>query len=174
MRRSRRTTTWGIFPLAGWLFTDLLLALTLLFLVTSVTGVAKPLPSPKVTPTPVICGVDPKYESAIVTSRDPDGVRNQTPDAMNSFFADVQHSDLQKYQGRLVGVAEVFGGSPDVGDGITFAAGAIKSLSAHSNGSFLFYSRTVFFRPLWDGELESDQVRIYVFFLTVAATSCAS
>ena len=169
MKRLRRATGWGIFPLAGWLFTDLLLAMMMIFLVASANGVPR-----KVTPPPVICGIDPKYQEVVVSVNDPYGVRSQTTDAMNSFFANVRNNrDLRRNTGRVAGVVEVFGGSSDVNDGVNFAAGAIQSLRRHSDGRFIFTSRTVYFKPLWDGGLNASQVRIYVFYFIVAP-SCST
>jgi hypothetical protein len=175
MSRKRRRTQWSVFPLAGWLFTDLLLAMMMLFLVSGTVGVPNPGPVTK-TPTPpsVVCGIDPAYHTALVTVSDPEGLRGQTASALNSFFSDVEHNHvLQNDSGRVAGVVEVFGGSPNVSDGVNFAAGAILSLHNHANGQFIFSPRTVYFKPLWDGTIESNQVRIYVFYYILAA-SCGS
>lgn len=171
MRRHKRTQ-WGIFPLAGWLFTDLLLAMMMLFLVSGTLGIPNPSPTIKApTPAPVVCGIDPKYHTALVTVSDPYGLRNQSAAALNSFFTDVKNNTtLQHDDGHVAGVVEVFGGSSNVGDGVTFAAGAIQSLKNHANGQFIFSSRTAYFKPLWDGTIQPNQVRIYVFYYILAAS----
>lgn len=175
MMRRRRRAEWGTFQLAGWLFTDLLLAMMMVFLVSAKDGV--PNVSPKagvVTPTSEVCGIDPNYLSAVVTVTDPFGVRNHSASAMTSFFRDVMtNKTLSSDPRRSAGVVEVFGGSSNVGDGISFATGAIVSLRAHSNGQFIFSSRTGFFKPLWDGTIQYNQVRIYVFYYILAST-CGS
>ena len=177
MRRRRRRVEWGIFPLAGWLFTDLLLAMMMVFLITSRDGIpnVKPVVRSTVTatatPPPVVCGIDKNYREALVTVSDPYGVRALNPSAMNSFFNDVKaNGTLQSDAHRVAGVVEVFGGSGDVGDGVSFAAGAIQSLKDHSDGQFIFSSRTVYFKPLWDGTIKYNQVRIYLFYYILAAS----
>ncbi len=50
MHNNRRVTKRGIFPTAGWLFADLLLALTVIFIAASAIG--KPTPKAAFTPTP--------------------------------------------------------------------------------------------------------------------------
>lgn len=175
MRQRRRRAQWGIFQLAGWLFTDLLLAMMMIFLVSAKDGIPNVRSrTGSATPPPVVCGMDPNYHSAIVTVSDPVGVRGQRASAMNSFFHDVMvNKTLQADAQRVAGVVEIFGGSSDVTDGVTFAAGAILSLKAHSNGQFIFSPRTVYFKPLWDGTIAPNQVRIYVFYYNLA-TSCGS
>ena len=175
MMGRRKRTQWGIFPLAGWLFTDLLLAMMMLFLVSGTLGVPNPVSKAAApTPAPVVCGIDPNYRTALVTVSDPYGLRSQTASALNSFFSDVEHNpELHKDAGHVAGVVEVFGGSSSVGDGVNFASGAIKSLRNHANGQFIFSVRTAYFKPLWDGTIQSDQVRIYVFYYILAA-SCGS
>lgn len=173
MMRRRKRAQWGIFPLAGWLFTDLLLAMMMLFLVSGTLGVPNPPTSKSKTPTPppVVCGIDPNYHTALVTVSDPQGLRSRTASALNSFFSDVEkNSNLRKDSGHIAGVVEVFGGSSDVADGVNFASGAIQSLKNHANGRFIFSSRTAYFKPLWDGTIQSNQVRIYVFYYMLAVS----
>jgi hypothetical protein len=175
MMRRRRRAEWGTFQLAGWLFTDLLLAMMMVFLVSAKDGI----PNNKVnagsaTPSPEVCGIDPNYLSAVVTVTDPFGVRNHSTSAMTSFFRNVvANKTLSSDSRKSAGVVEVFGGSSNVKDGVSFAAGAIASLRAHANGQFIFSSRTGFFKPLWDGTLPYNQVRIYVFYYILAST-CGS
>ena len=173
-RRDKRAG-WGTFQLAGWLFTDLLLAMMMVFLVSSKDGIPNVGPNAGgVTPTPEVCGIDQNYKSALVTVNDPIGVRNLSTSAMTSFFHDVMaNKTLQADARGSAGVVEVFGGSGNVSDGIRFATGAIASLKAHSNGLFIFSARTGYFKPLWDGTIRFNQVRIFVFFY-ILATSCVS
>lgn len=179
MWRRIRRAEWGTFQLAGWLFTDLLLAMMMVFLVSAKDGVPNITSSQRpvgVTPTPrpQVCGIDPKFTFATVTTSNPVGVRNQSSTAMSQFYREVTaNKTLRGYTHKVAGVVEVFGGSSDVNDGTTFATGAIAALKAHSNGQFIFSSRTVYFKPLWDGKLPSNQVKIYVFFYILAA-SCGS
>ena len=126
------------------------------------------------TPTPEVCGIDQNYQSALVTVSDPIGVRNLSTPAMTSFFHDVMANKTLRADARgSAGVVEVFGGSGNVNDGIKFATGAIASLKAHSNGQFIFSARTGYFKPLWDGTIQFNQVRIFVFYY-ILATSCGS
>lgn len=174
MKRAQRPTMWSIFPLAGWLFTDLLLAMMMIFLVASANGVPTILAQKP--PEPVICGIDPAYQDVVVTVSDPYGVRSQSASAMNSFFSDVEHNSGLRQSAshnKSAGVVEVFGGSGDVSDGVAFADGAIRSLKQHANGRFLFSSRSAFFKPLWDGTIQANQVRIYVFYFVVSS-SCGT
>jgi hypothetical protein len=174
MWRRRKRAEWGTFQLAGWLFTDLLLAMMMVFLVSAKDGIPNVHSQTGGVTPPEVCGIDPNYHNALVTVSDPIGVRNRSASAMSSFFRDVSSNKTLKADAhRVAGVVEVFGGSSNVNDGITFASGAIASLKAHSNGQFIFSSRTVYFKALWDGTISSNQVRVYVFYY-ILATSCGS
>jgi hypothetical protein len=157
-----------MFSLAGWLFADLLLALTIVFLASSASWVpqagAKPSP-------PVICGLDGKHpQDFVLTVSDPNGLRASPPSrgTANRLANDLKHSQLKKNANRMAGFVEIFGGSPDVGDGTTFASGAIYALKHWPPAHFLFSSSTVFFKALWDGGINWNQLHIYVFYFLVA------
>lgn len=163
----------SIFSLAGWLFADLLLVLALVFLATSSPWIAGARAKPQPTPSPVICGMDKVPQFVTVAVSDPSGLRVPTQNAIKSFAANIRHSNLTRNAKRIAGLVEVFGGSADVGDGVSFASGAIIALKAMIGQHFIFSSQTAFFKPLWDGTLRSNQVSIYVFYFVVAP-SCTS
>ncbi|MGH2484435.1 MAG: hypothetical protein ACRDHE_00335, partial [Ktedonobacterales bacterium] len=129
LSRNREQGQWNIFALAGWLFADLLLVLTLIFLLSSATWIATAQPLVTPTPPPVVCGLDQQHaQTVIVTSSDPFGLRNQSAHALSAFAGDLQRSGLNLHSGREAGFIEVFGGSGDPGDGARFAQGAIKAM----------------------------------------------
>lgn len=161
-----------MFALGGWLFADLLLVLTLIFLATSTpwqTAQGKG----SITPTPINCGIDGNFQEVTVTVSDPYGLRAETSGAFASFASDLRRSDLRKNQNRIAGLVEVFGGSQDVNDGTNFAAGAIAAMKTETHGHFLFSPQTAFFKPLWTGGANFNQVVIFVFYY-VFAQKCAS
>ena len=169
MLRSRRRAQQNIFALGGWLFADLLLVLTLIFLALSgpwqtAQGKATLTPTPK----PVLCGLDSAYQEVLVTVSDPIGLRNQTHSAFTSFAGDLQRSDLRKNKHRIAGLVEVFGGSSNVDDGVNFATGAIAAMKTEVYNRFIFTTQTDFFKPLWSGAIGSNQLDIFVFYYAFA------
>lgn len=169
---SSRRPRQSIYSLAGWLFADLLLALTIIFLAISAPWViAAPKQPP---PPPTICGMDQNPTVAKLTVSDPYGLRARSTGALNGFANEVRHSALSRKSKNIAGFVEVFGGSSDVGDGVTFAGGAIQSLRILAKSRFIFTSQTAFFKPLWDGTLASNQVVIYVFFFKLSASCTAN
>lgn len=154
----------SMFALAGWLFADLFLVLTMLFFTNAQAWVVHK-PSP-----PQICGMDPKINPPVtITAPDPFGLRQERPSALGGFANKVKGA-LQKDAKRIAGFVEVFGGSPDVNDGTRFASGAIRALQLLKSQKYIFTSQTVFFKPLWSGSLRSNQVMIYIFFFQISSS----
>lgn len=167
--RNRTRSQRSIFALAGWLFADLLLVLSMLFLANSAAW-AKVNPPP---PPPQICGMEQTAATLTLVAPNPFGLRAQTSSALNSFATVVKRSSLSKNSGRIAAFVEVFGGSTiSPSDGSNFASGAIRALKLLANQHFIFTSQTAYFKPLWDGTLRDSQVTIYVFFFHLSA-SCA-
>jgi len=170
MAQKRNRWQQNIFALGGWLFADLLLVLTLIFLATSAPWqIAQGGPTVTVTPTPVLCGLDSQFQEVTVTVSDPYGLRRQTRSAFASFARDLQRSALSKSKGRVAGLVEVFGGNPNsVGDGTNFAKGAIAAMKTETHSHFIFSPQTAFFKPLWTGGASFNQLVIYVFYYAFA------
>jgi len=165
---ARQYNRWrqNMFALGGWLFADLLLVLTLIFLATSAPWQMQG--NGLTTPTPIICGIKSDSQEVTITVSDPFGLRNQTSAAFASFANDLRQSDLQKNKTQIAGLVEVFGGSGDVNDGTNFAAGAIAAMKTETHSHFIFSPRTVFFKPLWTGGANDNQLVIYVFYYALA------
>jgi hypothetical protein len=98
-RRSRE-----VFFLGGWLFTDLLLLLTMLFFVGNVD--VKPPPTP--TPLPRL---ELKYRRITLTI-DPDGLLNNAPSANNAVEQQIRQWQHGFLSTRRVGLAIVYAGAP--------------------------------------------------------------
>ncbi|HLW03088.1 MAG TPA: hypothetical protein VKT82_30840 [Ktedonobacterales bacterium] len=114
MEQKRRTGRQGIFSLAGWLFTDLLLAMMLIFLAAS--GVGSPAPLPKPTPTPQSLALN-RIPLTFTIYEDPSslGDARVKADVKNQVNA---HLRSARDSGRKVGFVITFGG--DI-DGVTNA-----------------------------------------------------
>jgi hypothetical protein len=111
-----RITSRGIFHTAGWLFADLLLALTIIFIAASVTGrptvkvVPSPPPSMPITPTQV-----PRLE--LVPHRvSIDVLSNETIEDAVTAKIQSQTPETAFLQGRRVGLVVIFTGAPTTGD----------------------------------------------------------
>lgn len=163
-----------MFALGGWLFADLLLALTMLFLATT-SAWSSPAKVVTVTPTPVpqICGINQSPMLLKITAPDAFGLRASPParSAIASFDGSVRQQ-LGRQAKNIAGFVEVFGGSyagaADVGDGISLASGAIAALQALAAQRFVFSRQTAYFKALWDGTLLPNQVVIYIFFFQLS------
>lgn len=162
--RARRT----MFSLAGWLFADLFLVLTMLFF-TSATPWTPHNSSP---PKPQICGMEQKINSVVITAPDPNGLRQQGASASRS-FNNVVRQKLRSDGKKMAAFVEVFGGNPygNVADGQTFAKGAINALKLLASQHFIFTSQTLYFDPQWSGNLSTNQVKVYISYFLLS-TSC--
>lgn len=164
-----------IFSLAGWLFADLLLVLSIVFLVAAQPW--RPMPtkaSTAATPTPkplAICGVAKYPQTIYVRSADPSGLLAANGVGIRSFQSTLLHSALQKNRTRVAGLVEVFGGGT-VDNGTQLATSAIQAMRGLTHSGFVFASGTAYFRPLWNGRLPSDTLEVDVFYL-VQAQTCA-
>lgn len=173
----REHTRRNLFALGGWLFADLLLALTMLFLsATSAWSSPAKLATP--TPAPQICGISQSPLMLTIAAPDAFGLRASPPTAssIESFTGSVRQ-ELQGQANNVAGFVEVFGGSyagsVDVGDGVALASGAISALRVLASQHFIFSQQTAYFKALWDGTLQSNQVAIYIFFFQLSAV-CAN
>jgi len=93
--------------LGGWLFTDLLLLLTMLFFIGNVD--AKPLVA---TPTPVLPRLELSYRR-ITLSIDPDGLLHNSPSAREAVKQQVRRWNKGLLSTRRVGLTIVYAGAPD-------------------------------------------------------------
>jgi hypothetical protein len=164
MTRSRRPPSWGIFPLAGWLFTDLLLVLTVVFLVASANGVptkTAPPPTPTVPPLPCL----ERHPLVVDLTVDYLGLLSGAPAAT----ADVQRQvrAVAALGGRRAGLVITYGGAPTVDEETTArAVGARVNAALTDMGSngFVFVG-TVYHDPLFflGADLTFARSEIYLF-----------
>lgn len=152
-----------IFSLAGWLFADMLLVLTLIFIVVEPPWVGPP-------PPPVICGVQQSAQVVYVHVSDPGGLIGGSSRAAQDFERALR-ATLGPTHDREAGLVEVFGGSPSVGYGVSLSRAAITTMRHMPN--YVFTSKTAYFRSLWNGTISSNTVEVDVFYL-ILATSCKS
>jgi hypothetical protein len=167
LRRESRQQR-SMFSLAGWLFADLFLVLTMLFFTSATPWVTRNPPS-----NPQICGMEQKISSYSIKAPDPNGLRQQhNTSAINSFNAVVKKT-LGSDTKKVAGFVEVFGGNPygNVPDGQNFAAGAIKALKVLGSEHFIFTSQTLYFDPQWAGYLPFNEVKIFISYF-LFSTSC--
>lgn len=157
----------SMFTLAGWLFADLFLVLTMLFFTSATPWVSASTP-----PQPQICGIDQKISPVLITVPDPSGLRQQRSSAIKS-FNNVVKQKLRSSASKTAGFVEVFGGNPynNPADGVKFAAGAIKALKQLATQHFIFTAQTLYFDPQWSGNLLTNQVKVYISFFLIS-TSC--
>lgn len=169
MRRGRSSSEEGQWIRFGFLFADLFTALAMVFLLanTSAQGTSSN--------TQQQCGIQRQPVAPITfTVSDADTLRKKNKGAEQAFSVQVR-SGTATYAGRVVGLAEVFGGSyrgvADVADGMTLAKGAIDALSspagASDTGAMFSPSDTVF-QSYWDGDLNGQQVKVILFFYQTA------
>lgn len=114
IKDDRRTFTGSI----GWLFADMLLVLTILFLAsntfiqthatTQVQATPSPVVTPKVSPT-TVPHLELKYHR-IVISVDSNGLLNNNPAANNDVIRQVKGQSFLR--GRRAGLIIVYGGAP--------------------------------------------------------------
>lgn len=158
----------SMFSLAGWLFADLFLVLTMLFFTSTTPWVSRNTQPPQ----PQICGIDQKISSVLITVPDPSGLRQQHASAIQS-FNNVVKQKLRSSANKMAGFVEVFGGNPynNPADGVKFAAGAIKALRQLASRHFIFTSQTLYFDPQWNGNLSANQVKVYISYFLLS-TSC--
>jgi hypothetical protein len=169
-KRPRRTLlhmTTGV--TVGWLFADLLLALGMLFLISSTIGVA-PRPTPKSTPTPTPTPrnaliLEHNYCQIVLTVTDPGNFQTNQLSADDQLEPQIMR--IAFLQQRKVGIAITFGGVKDDGDegrGQLFAAITYKVLQDLGTKSTIFRI-TSYFNPLFTYVYNSNQVIIDVYLV---------
>src|SRR5438128_594045 len=102
MHNGRRSNRRGIFPTAGWLFADLLLALAVIFLSANTIGPKpKVIVTPTITPSPILITPTPTplprlelNKQRFVLPIDPNGLLNNSPDAINSLKHEVRSQTI--------------------------------------------------------------------------------
>ncbi|HEU0028170.1 MAG TPA: hypothetical protein VFQ25_13735 [Ktedonobacterales bacterium] len=167
MSKTVHRRTHDIFSLAGWLFADLLLVLTLVFLVSAAPWQQVNPPPPP----PLICGVEQHYQKVFVSTSDPSGLISHTSRGVRTFQNGLRNK-LGPAKGKVAGLVEVFGGG-SVTHGVALATGAIGAMKQMRTSGYIFTSKTAYFRPLWNGQLSDNTVEVDVFYL-ILATSCKS
>src|SRR5581483_5233108 len=139
MQNERRNTKHGIFHTAGWLFADLLLALTIIFIAASATGKATPkvplsiMPTPTSIPTPTPTPIPTPTPTAIKQTLDPHPLtftinvnpfQLNSPDTITTVKGQVTQQLDQSHNGnRKVGfVITLAGGLAGVDHAMSFNA----------------------------------------------------
>lgn len=158
----RRTPPWGIFPLAGWLFTDLLLALAVIFLVVSASGTPpKPIPTP---PLPCLA----LHPNTLSFTVDYQGLLNDNASAIQS--VQQQMRAFAPIQGRRAGLVIIYDGTGpqpyQIGTANQVGMKIIGALTQLGKSRFVFYG-TVYHDPLLllGSDLGNVQMEIYLFAL---------
>ena len=169
-KRPRRTPlhmTTGV--TVGWLFADLLLALGMLFLISSTIGVA-PHPTPKPTPTPTPTPrnaliLEHNYCQIVLTVTNPGNFQTNQHSADDQL--EPQIMSIAFLQQRKVGIAIAFGGVKDDGNqerGQQFATITYQVLQDLGTRSTVFRP-TSYFDPLFTYLYNSNQVIIDVYLV---------
>jgi hypothetical protein len=160
--RRRRASPWGIFPLAGWLFTDLLLALAVIFLVVSASGTP-----PKPTPTPPLPCLE-LHPAFLPFTVDYQGLLNNNATAIKA----VQRlfRTYAPIQGRRAGLVIIYDGTgpqPYQIDTANQVGTKIDNALAQLGKSGFVFVGTVYHDPLLllGSDLSAAQIEIYLFAL---------
>lgn len=168
VRQPRRRTHWGIFPLAGWLFTDLLLALMVVFLVASASGIVpKPMPTPVPTVVPLPCLE--RTSTTMSLSVDVFGLLDNSPSAIASVQQEVRA--FAPIQGRRAGLVLTYDGSPGFDgpdeDRANAVANKVNAVLQGMGSSKYVFIGTAYHDPLYSfGDQPSVvKVEIYLFAL---------
>lgn len=177
---------WGRF---GFLIADFFTLLAMLFLVANTVGhvtfppptPTKPPvtvtinPTPKPTATPMICGLSPTPLPDVTITIANDSLLRAGNLATERQVAAQIKARLAPYASKKVGLAIVWGGSfnggLDVSDGTALANGAIASLKLLASANFMFTTGRTAYKPLWNGNLQSNQVTLTLYVYNVTLTS---
>lgn len=164
MYRRSRIRNGDIVSLSGWLFADLLLALTMLLFISSVTVIPPHVvtkPAQKAKPTPL-----PRLElnrNRIIISIDANGILGNDPAAVASVKQQIrtQHSLYR----RSVGFVIIYGGAPDVGQvgtALQIASDCYTILrSMRKEGNT--FSRASYYDPLYVLGMDINTVTIDIY-----------
>lgn len=169
-RRTPRFQMSDTVLLSGWLFADLLLGLTVIFLAANTVSV-KPLPIPTPQPTVTIAPTStpqplPRLEfnkHRIQLAIDPNGLLN---DAANAQQALEQEMRAQSFlRGRIVGLVIAFGNASDpsqIRTAQTIAQKVMNVLKILGQQGFAF-TRASYYDPLYSLYSNPDFVEIDLF-----------
>lgn len=166
MYRHSRTGGRDIVSLSGWLFADLLLALTMLLFISSVTVIPPPKiikPTPTPAPTPL-----PRLElnrNRITISIDANGILQNAPEAIANVKQQIR-AQRSLYK-RSIGFVIIYGGAPDVGQvdtALQIASNCyviLRSMRKEGNT----FSRASYYDPLYvlGMDINSITIDIYLF-----------
>jgi len=166
MQNGRRTGR-GMFPLAGWLFADLLLAMMMIFIVASAVGTYIP-PSPKPTPTPKPTA-SPRLElrfHRFTINIDPVALLGNNPSSINDVKRQVKSQVFLR--GRSAGLVIVYGGAlNDAGiDTALNIADKIYAVLAELGREGFVFSRASQYDPLYIFGSDPTIVAIDVFLFS--------
>jgi hypothetical protein len=159
MLRQRRTGQHGLFSIAGWLFADLLLALTIIFISANTIG-AKPIVKARSTPTPTLIP-SPTFTPSPLPSLehdylrfkltiDPNGLLNDAPKAIEQIKQQVKSKS--QLQGRSAGLVVAYGGAPSVdqiGSAEKIAMKVISVLRDLGQKDHFVFFTTSYYDPLF-------------------------
>lgn len=177
MRRDRHTGSRSLFSIAGWLFSDLLLALAVIFISANTIG-AKPIKAVKPTPTlpvTVTPQVTPQvtpilelhYSRFILQINNPDKFLQNDNNEIKQFRQQVMGE--RKLQGRLAGLVVAYGGAPttdQIPNAILIAKKVIAVLqSLEHDDNYLVFSNTSYYDPLYilGGKATTATIDVYLF-----------
>lgn len=165
MRLRSQTHSRDIVSLAGWLFADLLLALTMLFLISGVT--VTPIAKAKVAPTPTP-PVLPRLELRhlrITLNIDANGILQRDTRASDSVEQQLRAQSV--LNNRSAGLVIAYGGAPDSGQintALSIASNVYTILQALGKQGYIF-SRSSYYDPLFllGGSESQVTLDIYLF-----------
>lgn len=158
----------------GWLFADLLLALGMLFLISSTVGVPPPPVTPTVTPrptpTPDVRILEHSYCEIILTISDLPKFQADQRSAMDQLEPQIDRIAFLK--GRQVGIAIASGGIQDdsnMARGQQVASTTYQVLANLGKRSKVF-AGTSYFNPLFTYNYNSKQVQVDLYLVVRAST----
>ena len=163
MRRRSQSRTRDIVSLGGWLFADLLLALTMLFFISGVVVSAPVKPAP--TPTPTSPPRLLLNHLRITLTIDPFGVLQNNPAAIKSVEQQLRaRSELHH---RNAGLVIAYGGAPYVGQvnmALSIAQNMYGIMRDLGRQGYVF-GRAVYYDPLYElgGSQSLVILDIYLF-----------
>lgn len=159
--------------LSGWLFADLLLALSVIFMAANTVGIKpKPIPtvvptiipSPTLSPSPTpLPRLELKAHRFIYTNIDYQGLLNNSPSAINDLEQRLRKEPV--LQGRSVGLAVAYGGAPGdstIQQALNISQKVYGVLAALGKQGFAF-TRASFYDDLYVFGPQPTVIKIDVF-----------
>ncbi len=168
----------------GWLFADMLLVLTILFIAANTFVVPKhpitPIHKSAPTPTPTVNALilDSQKERLIITGNDPDQLSQAKPDAIKSLEEKIRTQiDGKRFQNRRAGIEIVYGGAnsfdqKEVNRSTSVATEVYAVLDMLGREGFVFCHSLHYDPPLFTRYYPDDTVIIDIYFFNSSIKNC--